>query len=832
MVDSHEGGYLCKHFEQNEFSKNPACKRQRLILCFDGTWNKRDSGTNVYHLSNLICEGDVGVSNGVQWTQKIKYDEGVGTGLLDTVSGGAFGSGLSNNVREGYDWLVENYHGADDPNEADEIYIFGFSRGAFTARSLIGLIGKCGLLCRGAPISLEQLWEGYQILGRYPSARVGGVPEKNRWERIVGLPEKPFRELWEVKREKWEKSQSPPPKKPENRSEQLLRDWSRRVPITCVGVFDTVGSMGVDALAIPWLRTTMAKFHDTTLSSIIVNGFQALAIDEHRANFVHIPWLREAVGGTASRTTFLGGTIEQRWFAGAHSNIGGGYENDLLAHFPLDWMIRECKKLGLVFRADHQRIGQPPIDKFCPLMTPKPSGLAGEIRGDKPHVRDSFAEFAGILWQHVLRVKREYRQIAPPPELHHGKPMRSVNETVDDSVFELVAFSQNDALPYNPPNLWEYCKRKELEYDHEEESRESDENHLREYRKRKGWKCGSSPTHTYVDRGGIAYLALWMIVIGFGGYGLGKLVYQLALGKPGNVPLSWCLAFALPLFAVFIDWRESVLNYRLALEPSGQRAEQRMAWMELCLFIRLIAIVFFALGIGSIVFFLITRCPWLWRWPSREVGWLLALDALLLFFVAAQSWCAAPMNDAGLGSIVELQKRRRSEMVVEYLKALACDDKNDMGRDLLAPVARTLWRDILGFIPVYSLLIFIGTWLALPIFLPQPDGEKLLGLLSKDWLSIVLAAGLTGAGALADWAEDIIHLQYLDLFPKAPSQRLVDIAITMTSVKFILFGIGMLATVGVMIWLVCSAIIASGLGLFSVALAILLVWSAAKELVI
>lgn len=802
MVDTREGGCLCGHFEQNEFSENPARKRQRLILCFDGTWNKRDSGTNVYHLSNLICEGDVGVSNGVLWTQKIKYDEGVGTGLLDAVSGGAFGSGLSDNVREGYDWLVENYHGADDPNEADEIYIFGFSRGAFTARSLVGLIGKCGLLCRGAPISLEQLWEGYQILGRYPSSRVGGVSEKNWWERIVGLPEKPFRELWEVKREKWE-SQDPPPKKPENRSEQLLHDWSRRVPITCVGVFDTVGSMGVDALAIPWLRTTMAKFHDTTLSSIIVNGFHALAIDEHRANFVHIPWHGKADGGTASPTTSLDGTIEQRWFAGAHSNIGGGYENDLLAHFPLNWMIRECEKLGLVFRADRKRIEQPPIDKFRPLTTPKPSALAG-VRGDKPHVRDSFAEFAGVLWQHVLRVKREYRQIAPPPELHHGKPMQSVNETVDDSVLKLVGSSQKEAGPYNPPNLWEY-------------------------RKRKGQECGPSPTHTYVGCGGMGYLALWMIIIGFGGYGLGEVVYHFSLGKPGNGPLSWFLAFALPIFAVFVDWRESVLNYGLALEPSGQRVEQRMAWMELCLFIRLIAIVFFAFGVGSIVFFLITRCPWLWRWPSQEVAWLLALDALLLFFGAAKSWCAAPMNDAGLGSIVRLQMLRRSEMVVEYLRALADGHKNDMGRDLLTPVARTIWRDILGFIPIYSLLIFTGTWLALSSFLPPPDSGKLLGLLNTGWLG--LAATLTGACVLADWVEDIIHLQYLKKFPKKPSQGLVYVAMGMTSVKFILFGIGMLAAAGVIVWLACRAIFASGLGLFSAALALLLALSAARELV-
>src|SRR5882724_12703038 len=98
--------------------------KQRLVLCLDGTWNQQDSGTNIYHLSNLIYEGVA--KDGC--LQCIYYQQGVGTGVLDSVTGGAFGLGLSSNVREAYDWLVEHYQ--DD----DEIYVFGFSRGAFTDR--------------------------------------------------------------------------------------------------------------------------------------------------------------------------------------------------------------------------------------------------------------------------------------------------------------------------------------------------------------------------------------------------------------------------------------------------------------------------------------------------------------------------------------------------------------------------------------------------------------------------------------------------------------------------------------------------------------------------
>ena len=132
--------------------------RQRLILCFDGTWNKEDSSTNVLHQSNLVVEGPVG-----EFVQKRFYQRGVGTGVLDRISGGAFGGGLEENVRAGYNWLVEHFQDGTDPEHADEIYIFGFSRGAFTARSLVGFIGRCGLLHRGAPL-LRRRWRA-QLFG-------------------------------------------------------------------------------------------------------------------------------------------------------------------------------------------------------------------------------------------------------------------------------------------------------------------------------------------------------------------------------------------------------------------------------------------------------------------------------------------------------------------------------------------------------------------------------------------------------------------------------------------------------------------------------------------
>jgi uncharacterized protein (DUF2235 family) len=131
-------------FPETTAESDYQCPR-RLVLCLDGTWNRRDSGTNVYHLSNLVLEGKIKPTpNAPQtWIQMVYYEEGVGTAVLDHATGGAFGIGLSQNVREAYDWLVERYR------DGDEVYIFGFSRGAFTARSLVGMIARCGLYIAG-----------------------------------------------------------------------------------------------------------------------------------------------------------------------------------------------------------------------------------------------------------------------------------------------------------------------------------------------------------------------------------------------------------------------------------------------------------------------------------------------------------------------------------------------------------------------------------------------------------------------------------------------------------------------------------------------------------
>src|SRR5262249_4969885 len=124
--------------------------KKRLALFLDGTWNVVKDNTNVWRLNALLGSRS---SDGCE--QLAYYSTGIGTKFGDRVRGGMWGSGIDTKITDAYEWLIKNY-GADD-----EIFIFGFSRGAYTARSLAGCIHKCGLLQPGAPLGVNQLYRRY-----------------------------------------------------------------------------------------------------------------------------------------------------------------------------------------------------------------------------------------------------------------------------------------------------------------------------------------------------------------------------------------------------------------------------------------------------------------------------------------------------------------------------------------------------------------------------------------------------------------------------------------------------------------------------------------------
>ena len=129
----------------------PSSPKKRIAVFLDGTWNTVNDNTNVWRLKSLLAGTGAGGLPQISY-----YHKGVGTTFGSRLRGGMFGYGLNDEIIRAYEWLIDNY------NPGDELFIFGFSRGAYTARSLSGLISKCGLIAIGAPLSVAQLYARYR----------------------------------------------------------------------------------------------------------------------------------------------------------------------------------------------------------------------------------------------------------------------------------------------------------------------------------------------------------------------------------------------------------------------------------------------------------------------------------------------------------------------------------------------------------------------------------------------------------------------------------------------------------------------------------------------
>ncbi|MFI1918396.1 DUF2235 domain-containing protein [Nocardia sp. NPDC020380] len=278
---------------------------KRLVVCCDGTWKAESSTTvsNIVKIAQTVClTGADKAGNSVG--QRIYYVSGPGTlgFTADRVLGGAFGLGLEANLAAAYWQLALNWE------PGDEIYIFGFSRGAYTARSLSGMINRLGILTYRAMID-----------GKYPEAlRIYRTPKPH--------PDAPD-----------------PPEWAEFRRQNSYPD---PVTINFLGVFDTVGAMGV-----PGLTARRHRFHDVNLSRIVLCARQALAMDERRRVFA--PCLWEVPAGE-QQLYDRPDRVKQVWFEGVHSDVGGGYADCGLSDITLRWMIAEAEAEGLAF--DHDRL--------------------------------------------------------------------------------------------------------------------------------------------------------------------------------------------------------------------------------------------------------------------------------------------------------------------------------------------------------------------------------------------------------------------------------------------------------------------------------------------
>jgi hypothetical protein len=297
--------------------------------------------------------------------------------------------------------------------------VFGFSRGAFTARSLTGLIAGCGLLQPGAPLSLEQVYARYGQGGEVrPIYQL-------EWEK---------REL--ARRQKRGGGPLDPPRiYPRERVEDWLLTYSTRVPIQMIGVFDTVGALGVPFGS---RISSSSLFHNTRLSNIYRNAYQALAVDEHRGHFAPTLWTRfaPAKADPVRRQPRRQTLVEQRWFPGAHANVGGGYRDNRLSQLSLAWMLEKAQQNGLAFR--------------YPVQV--------EASSYKDAVIDSYSEFAGGFYKVMTLGRRYYRVIgaAPRAVTNPDGTASVVNETIDGSVFDRWRYYTS----YRPQSLENWAKER------------------------------------------------------------------------------------------------------------------------------------------------------------------------------------------------------------------------------------------------------------------------------------------------------------------------------------------------------------------------------------
>lgn len=350
---------------------------KRLVVCCDGTWNtpdQKDRGevrpSNVAKLALAVAPLD---PHGTR--QLVYYDKGVGTDWYNKLLGGLTGEGISQNILQAYSHLVEHYE------EGDEVYLFGFSRGAYTVRSTVGLIRNSGLLRRE---QRGRLKEAYQLYRRRD--------DKSHPSSIE--------------------------------AELFRKSYARAIPIHCLGVWDTVGALGIPVkhfeLTNKLLDTLHGfTFHDVALSSSVANAFQALAVDERRGAFEPCLWQQQPHAKGKQR-------LEQLWFAGVHTNVGGGYQDCGLSDCAFAWMRERAQACGLAY---------------------DPAALARHGIAIKPDWRGELRDSRTGCY----KLTKEY--IRPIGTTDPG------SEALHRSALERFRLPVVDPPPYQPHNLRDYLAR-------------------------------------------------------------------------------------------------------------------------------------------------------------------------------------------------------------------------------------------------------------------------------------------------------------------------------------------------------------------------------------
>lgn len=307
---------------------------KRIIVCMDGTWQSlnQDNLTNIGIIARSVAHKET-LPDGSTIHQTVIYTHGVGSsigalarrGWLEDMSasfnrfaGGAFGEGLEDGIVDTYLRLAFDYE------PGDQIFIFGFSRGAFAARRLAGFIGVAGIVSRRFT---HKAREGFRLYYDTPGDHASDAEKAEHAEAALQ-----FRRLYG---------------KGDRNDDGTRRQTDAPPPIRYVGVFDTVAQRGfgdVIASFTPWKEEQRYRFKNYRIGAHIENARHAVALDEARIGFPVLLWegLEEANQNLGRRA------YEQRWFIGTHGDVGGG-EGSRLAAASLKWIAEGARDAGLRF---------------------------------------------------------------------------------------------------------------------------------------------------------------------------------------------------------------------------------------------------------------------------------------------------------------------------------------------------------------------------------------------------------------------------------------------------------------------------------------------------
>lgn len=317
---------------------------KRLILCFDGMWDRPpDPGTSTESSKVLhrpfSCHSQLTSSPA---TNVLKLYKSIPLRAQDgrvqqkwyashneapwfrRFRAGTFGYGLDQTILQGYAYLAVTYE------PGDELFIYGFSRGAYAARTLVGWLSYSGLL------STTQLNPGCVSRVRKAMAPPNSDAQPDELAQcLTDMVLDPFNQsidhAYHLYRNLHDEAHS-------LASTAFRRRGTQDIPITVLGIWDTVGPLGIPTSALKWLNEHRYNFHDTELSPIVKRAYHAVALDEHRADYNATLWTSPASAGQ---------TIQQCWFSGAHGDVGGSYYEQELADISLSWIQRKSIEAGL-----------------------------------------------------------------------------------------------------------------------------------------------------------------------------------------------------------------------------------------------------------------------------------------------------------------------------------------------------------------------------------------------------------------------------------------------------------------------------------------------------